>query len=71
MTQYTDTFKSVWENPKARTILDDLMKKEFFESRIGYDFDALVSLVQKNVIAMHGNHYTWNKPLVRVAYQRF
>ena len=71
MRKYMIEFDAVWKDPKAKVILDDLIKKESFGSTIPYEIDALNYLVQKNIIALHANSYTWNKPLVRVAYEKF
>ena len=68
---YVPQFMTVCKNPKARAILDDLVKLDNFESPIGYDVDALDKLIEQNIIALHAKNYSWNKRIVCVAYKDF
>ena len=47
------------------------MKFNSFGLSNPYKNDALNSLTQKNIIARHADNYTWNKRIVRVAYEKF
>ena len=71
MRDYMSEFNTAWDNPEAKVILDDLIKKESFDSAVPYQNDALTYLVKKNIVALHANSHTWNKPLVRIAYEAF
>ena len=71
MKKYYDIFDNAWKNPNAKRILDDLLKFDSFTSTIHYDADARRNLTQDNIIALHGDVYTWNKRIVRIAYKQF
>jgi len=68
---YQHKFKTACENSNARVILDDLMKLDRFGLLNPYKVDALVDLTKKNIIARHADSYTWNKRIVRIAYEKF
>jgi len=68
---YEHEFMTACKDPKAKAILDDLVKLGSFESPIRYDVDALDKLIEQNIIALHAENYSWNKRIVCVAYEIF
>jgi hypothetical protein len=68
---YEALFKPIYKNPHAQVILDDLLKTGSFGLSNPYDVDALNDLTRKNIIARHADIYTWNKRVVRTAYEKF
>jgi hypothetical protein len=71
MRKYNNLFRVGWRIPGARVILDDLLKNGTYPSANTYDPDAEEYLIQKNIVALHSGGYTWNKRLVRTAYEDF
>ena len=60
------------ENISAKAILDDLLKKKAPLGEVDvfkHDDRALLLLIKNNIIAKHQYKYTWNQPIVHIAYE--
>lgn len=69
--RYGEFFSNIWKYPDGRAILDILAKDGKFSISHLYDMDTLTYSLQKNIVGRRATVYTWNKRLVRVAYERF
>ena len=69
--RYKRRFDVIWKNASARAILDDLLKIDSFDLSSPYEGLVLDDLAQKDIIAQHAGRYSWNKRIIRIAYEEY